>query len=145
MYGSPSDATDYFNYRMNSEAWFSSNLQEQNMALADASRRIDRLNFNGVKTNPTQAQSFPRGGDVTVPQDIIIATYELAIALLDGVNPDFEIENLQLSNIKFGPTTSIRDTSTVPFYIRAGIPSATAWSYLLPYLRDQSVIELSRV
>lgn len=83
-----------------------------------------------------QPNQFPRGDDVAVPDPIAQACCELALALLDDVDPNIEIENLQnkMQSIDGGRTE--RDTSYVQEHVRAGIPSIQAWMLLVPFLRD---------
>ena len=125
--------------------WKEASKDEKIAALTEATRIVDKLNFMGRKTDPTQLLQFPRGEDSTIPFDIRLATYEIALALLDGKDPDLEIENLGSTSQGFG---GLRDTYARTFvldHIRAGIPSASAWAYLRPYLVDPETIRISRV
>jgi hypothetical protein len=83
-----------------------------------------------------QPNQFPRGNDTTVPDAVSQACCELALALLDDVDPNFEIENLSASNQSLGDARLSRDTSYVQEHVRAGIPSIEAWTLLLPFMRD---------
>lgn len=144
MYGSLVDAEDYFATRLNADAWLEAIDSDKTKALISAARRIDRLNFAGSVTTVGQPQEFPRGGDTIVPQDIIIAAYEIAFSLLDGVDPDMEVETLNVATTQIGSASlgfenGIRDNTN------AGIPSVLAWEYLKPYLREPREILLSRI
>jgi hypothetical protein len=80
-----------------------------------------------------------------IPQDITFAAYEVAIKLLDGYDPDLEIDNLFATSKGYSSVRASYDTNRIPEYIRNGIPSAVAWSYLVPYLRDAREIRVTRV
>lgn len=80
-----------------------------------------------------------------VPKNIETACYEIALCLLDGYDPDLEIENLGSTSQGLG---AVRDTFTRDFvldHVRAGIPSAKAWANLKPYLVDSRTIRMRRV
>lgn len=145
MYGSLLDAESYFGTRLNADAWLNADQVDQNKALLTATRLIERLNFNGTKTDPAQVLEFPRGGDQTVPQDILIACYEIALALLDGVDPDMEIDILDATSFGIGSARLTRDPNRVVDSIVSGIPSKIAWNYLRPYLRDSRSVRLSKI
>ena len=145
-YGSIAGANTYFgNHRLYSEAWDNALVNDRQKALIMATRAIDRLNFAGVKTDENQVLQFPRGDDTVVPLDIEIAAYECVLKFLDGADLQDEIEAIGVNSDQYLGTKATYDPSFVAEYIRAGIPSAEAWMYLKPYLRDVSLIELSRV
>ena len=50
----------------------------------------------------SQPLEFPRGEDTQVPEAIRIAEYEIAYALLDGKDPELELENLAISAMGYG-------------------------------------------
>lgn len=82
--------------------------------------------------------------DVDIPVDIQIACCEIAIALLDGRDIDLDIENLAVdSQSQAGIRTSYSRKYALE-HVRAGIPSALAWNYLRPYLRDFRAVIISR-
>ena len=169
------EADRYFESRVNSGLWFDTDNDEKLRSLKDATRRIDRLNFAGEKTDPAQLLQFPRKSlpivvrqsfgfvfglrdededenideleeadeqekslviDTNIPVDVQIACCEVAFALLDGRDPDLDVEQLVVDSQSY---SGVRTSYTRKFaleHIRAGIPSALAWSYLRPYLRD---------
>lgn len=164
------EAQDYFETRLHSEPWDTYSVQDRNKALATATRQIDRLNFAGEKhaayeyreslnTNLytkaqekaiaeaglTQTLQFPRGSDTEVPNDIKIACMEIAFELLDGKDPEKELENLATISQGFSSIRNTQDRSFVHEHLNAGIVSALAWRYLRPYLRDGFDIKISRV
>lgn len=170
-YGTLVEANEYFSYRLHEEAWTSSDSTERPKALIKATTLIDRLNFKGYKAavydilydedgdlisgitdeeirtaELSQALEFPRGTDTEVPADIKIACWEIAYALLDGVEPDLELENLGVVSQGIASVrTTYNRTQTQIEHLFNGIPSATAWRYLRPYLRDADAVKLSRV
>jgi hypothetical protein len=163
------EADVYFAERLHSTAWSLSSRQEQNQALLRATRDIDNLNFKGYKSTVAalysgimdiseidpetvraaelaQELEFPRGSDTTVPVPIKWACCETAYALLDGVDPDMELENLAITSQGYAGvrTTYNRIQQPIEHYI-AGIASAAAWRLLRPFLRDGKAVKISRV
>ena len=128
------------------EGWDAATPDDRNIALIQATRRIDRLNFVGDRTAAAEAagNQFPRGSDTEVPEDIKMACMEEAVLLLSGFDPEFEMQNLfvasqAIANVK---TTYSRDV--LPEHIVAGIMSSEAWKYLAAYLRDSRTVKIRR-
>lgn len=164
-YGSVSEADTYFATRLYSDAWEDASTEDKTKALATATRHIDRLNFAGYKhtvwavldanacadeddiaaAEVAQALQFPRGSDTEVPEDIEIACYEIAIALLDGVDPEMEAESLGVISQGFASVRTTYDRSWAQNHIQAGIASAAAWRYLKPFLRSGLDFVIKRV
>lgn len=82
--------------------------------------------------------------DVDVPADIKAACCEIAIALLDGRDPDLDIEQLIVDSQSYSGVRTSYTRKIALEHVRAGIPSALAWSYLKPYLRDFRNLYVSR-
>lgn len=169
-YGTLLEANEFFDNRLHEEAWYSSTASDRPKALIRASKLIDALNFKGDKAavvailydedwnelditdeelrdaEASQELEFPRGDDVDVPDAILMACWEIAHALLDGVDPDLEIENLGVVSQGYASvrTTYARNQAQVE-HLMHGIPSMTAWRYLKPFLRDADAITISRV
>ena len=169
-YGDLAAANEYFNNRLHEQAWYDAPADDRPKALIKASQIIDNLNYKGEKAsvvevmydenwdeldvtdeelrdaNLEQPLEFPRGDDTEVPDEILIACWEVAYALLDGVDPDLDVENLGVSSQGYASirTTYARSQAQVE-HLMHGIPSATAWRYLMPFLRDADKIKLSRV
>ena len=94
----------------------------------------------------SQPLEFPRGADTEVPEAIRMASYEIAHSLLDGKDPEMELENLGIVSQGFGSVRTAYNRSQVPIeHIINGIPSAAAWRLLKPFLRDDEAIKLSRI
>ena len=144
QYTSIVEGDTYFAGKLYTQAWDESTDLQKNKAMAEATQRIDRLNFRGKKTGTL---AWPRENTIFegVPTDIKIATLEVAYALLDGVDPDMEHENL--AAVAEG-ASSMRTTygrTLVPEHFSAGIPSHLAWLHLRPLLADVRRIKLRRV
>ena len=144
MYGTIAGAETYFKTRLNTSAWDNAQNLDKTSALTMAAEVIDRLNFLGEKTDENQELQFPRYSDTLVPEDIKKAAYEIALALLDGVNPELEFENLNMISQGYGNVRSTYDRSRPAEHLLAGVPSITAWRYLKPYLRDIYTVDLLR-
>ncbi len=138
------EAQEYFDDRLNSEAWDEATEVDKYRALVTATRAINNLRFVGQKATVNQENEFPRLGQTVVPKSIKEATCELALQLLDGVDPNLEIDGLSTQNDSYANVRSARDSSFAMPHIRNGIPSSEAWAKLLPYLPDPLNIRLTR-
>jgi len=160
MYGSLVEATAYFLTRLHSDAWDNATSSDQTKALYTATRIIDRLNYKGYKhtvyvvleaadeyddveladrriAEIAQPLEFPRDADTVVPEDIETACFEIALSLLDGVDPDIELENLGTTGQSYaGVRTSYNREQQPIEHLLHGIPNAMAWRILKPFLRD---------
>lgn len=127
------------------DGWAAASDSQKSLALVDATRRIDRLNFIGQKSDADQVLQFPRLGDSTVPEDIKIATCLTANSLLEGVDLEKEYKNLKVLEEKFESIMVKYDPVNSPEHILAGIPSREAWIYIKPFVRDPKFFRLERV
>jgi len=151
-YGTYIEADTYFENRLHVSVWTGASTANKTKALIEATQRIERLRFAGYLVEDDQELEFPRyydsvaGPDGTeeIPDDIKIATYELALALLDGIDPDMEFENLATVGQTYSNVRMTRSDDTLE-HIAAGIPNATAWRYLQPYLASSKTIRMRRV
>jgi len=166
FYGTLLEGDSYFAARLHSDVWSSATSAEKTAALIEARRIIDAFNFKNEKhtvyvlllanssasdeairaAEASQTLEFPRGADTVVPEQIRLAAYEIAYELLDGKDPELELENLGIESQTFGQvkTTFNRDQLPIEHLIN-GVPSAKAWRWLKPYLRDGGSVVLSRV
>jgi len=166
FYGTLVEAGNYFSTRLHTSAWDDSSITDRQKAMFMATRYIDRLNYKGLKATvytlleadedatdeairaaeASQELEFPRDADTTVPTDIKTACFEIALALLDGVDPDAELENLGIETHSYAgvKTAYNRDQQPIEHLIH-GIPSPLAWRYLKPFLRDGREYRLTRV
>lgn len=170
QYATLADAEEYFPNRLHSDLWDTIPPSDRDAALKTATRQIDRLNFvgephtswvyrQGLSSHCLSAQDikniqqagmsqelkFPRGSDTEVPNDLKIACMELAYELVDGRDPQKELENLAIVSQGFSAVRNTLDRSFVHEHLSAGIVSTMAWSYLRPYLRDDQDFKISRV
>ena len=169
-YGTTEDANTYFSNRLHEEVWSNASADDRRKALIWATVIIDALNFKGQKSavydimydsdgylldvtdeelrdaDWSQDWEFPRDSDVEVPEEIEIACWEIAYNLLDGVDPDLELENLAVVSLGIASVrTTYNRNHTQIEHLMNGVPSAAAWRYLRPYLRDNASIKFSRV
>jgi len=173
-YATLDEADIYFAFRLNSAAWDDASNDDKCKAIVTATRAIDRLNFAGLRTSdytrfsnanisagyvfgpevldpsadtpsPGQALEFPRNGATTIPEDIKNACCEIALALLDGVDPEQEMRGLGSTSQRFAAASVTFDPESARMAIRHGIPSHLAWTWLLPYLADPLEINTKRV
>ena len=163
-------AQTYFAGRLHSDAWDCASVTDQGKALLQATNAIDRLNFAGLRTadynqrlaqigedgvlvasnillptSPYQTLEFPRNGDAVVPREILAACCEIALALLDGVDPEMELRNMNAVHQGFAAVRQTYDTHITNLAYRHGIPSVVAWNYLMPFLADPTEINTRRV
>ena len=150
MYGTLVDAETYFINRLHIDAWSNETDANKTIALNEAQYRIDLLNFTGEEV--TEGTVFPRyygdesDGTETIPDNIKIVCYECAFALLDGVDPEFEQENLAVNSEGFsGVRTTYARNQGTPEHFRSGIPSAYAWRFLQQYLKTPGKVLIHRI
>lgn len=141
-YISADNATGYFDTRLNTESWDTASDADKGKALAQATRIIDRLPIAGSKTDANQSNQFPRTPDLVVPKDIQFACAEIALALLDGAEPEKDFRDIHFRSLSHGQLNSVREE--MPKHLVAGVPSFTAWKLLRPYLRDERSVSLVR-
>lgn len=145
IYGTLAGADAYFGSLLRGQRWMYTDQIRKRQALNEATMRIDTLNFVGEKADASQPLQFPRGTDTLVPVDVERACYELAQALLRGVDPDTERDNLSTIVQAYGGLRTEYDRTGVPAHLAAGIPSFTAWQLLVPYLLPQLGITNRRI
>lgn len=159
------DAQTYFDLRLNADAWNDATPQQQDAALFQATKAIDRLNYAGVRLSDyqtsvlgqvvtSQSLEFPRvtiqlkdpvANPPTTPEDILTACCLIALALLDGVDPEIEAQNVGTLHQGFSALRETYDPTVIRESYRAGIASVEAWNYLVPYLQDPRNISFRRV
>jgi len=145
MYATIAEAQAYFDGRLNTEVWDDATDDNKTKALTMATTLMDRLNYRGDKADADQELQFPRGSDTEVPQDIKDACSEIALALLDGVDPELEFDNLSMTAQAYGVIRSTYQKGRAPEHTVAGIPSSIAWRFMKPYLRGVQTVDLNRV
>lgn len=138
-YATIAQAQTYFDGKLNTDAWDLASDTDRTKALTQGTHIIDNLNFH---TDHIYTDD-PQGS--TVPAAFQYANAEIALALLDGIDPDMEYETLSMTSRGYGSVRSTYDRSNPPEHILAGVPSVTAWRYLRPYLVDPTLVHLNRV
>ena len=94
----------------------------------------------------SQPLKFPRGSDTVVPEAIRQACYEIAFNLLDGRDPEIELEAMAINHQAYGSVQTTYSRDQVPLeHIINGVPSIVAWRLIRPFLRPADEIKLSRV
>lgn len=145
-YVTVTEADTYFESRMFAESWDRSITPKKTKALEHATRIINALSYLGKKTVLAQDDEFPRDiTDDVVPQDVKDATCEIALSLLDGVDPEREREGVSLESQGYSSARSTYNREFVQSHISAGVPSATAWTLLIKYLKEPGKLRMSRV
>jgi hypothetical protein len=129
-YLSLDDAIAYFQLLIFKDAWEDASKLEKEKALIMSSNAIRQLSL----------MEF-----TTTPQDIKDATCENAFALLDGRDPEMELENLAMVNQQYGNIRSTYNRDISMEHIEAGIVSSAAWRLIKPYLDVSKQLKLSRV
>jgi hypothetical protein len=95
--------------------------------------------------NASQPLEFPRGSDTVVPDAIVMAEYELAYSLLDGIDPQMELENLMVTAQGYAEVRTHYERNMVPIeHLINLVPNPLAWSLIKPFLRDDQALRLSR-
>ena len=162
-YGTYAAAVEYFSHRLHETSWTGASVSDREKSLILATTLIDALNFKGVKSSvyligedadsdalaaaeASQVLEFPRGSDTVVPSAIERATYEIAYSLLDGKDPEAELESLMVTGQTYAQVKTTYDRNMIPVdHVVNMIPSSVAWTLLVPFLRDSDSIKLSRV
>jgi len=171
-YGTLEEANEYFEKRLHEWAWSDASIRNKERALFEARCLMDGLCYKGDKhtvyvvmqqwaegtvidddklveirtAEAAQRNEFPRGVDVDVPEDILIAQYEIAHSLLDNKDPELELEILAITSSTYGGVKTVYQREQLPLeHLIHMIPNAVAWRQIRPYLRDGDAIKLSRV
>lgn len=144
-YVTNSEANTYFqDVRYNSGLWNQTSEENKTKLLLEATQLIENLNFSGDKYVETQELEFPRG-DLGVPEDIKIACYEIAYAILAGRDVEYDAQLMGQTTASSQIGRLVVDSDTINLAKIHSIPSVKAWLKLRPYLRNGSVITLSRI
>lgn len=142
IYGSLAGSINYWSNRLEGQLWGVSTQTKLMQALVTATGTLNNLRYAGSMTLSTQALEFPRNGSTVVPIAIQEACYELAMALLKGVDAETEYAGTFATLRQFGQIETRYDYGTrLPEYIVAGVPSFRAWQLLRPFLsKDLTVL-----
>lgn len=144
-YGTVEAANTYFGTRLFTQDWDDSSDEDKLKSLYMSTRMIDSLNFAGSKAVEGQELEFPRGTDTEVPDNIIKATYEIALKLLGGETRESILSKVGVTSNSWGTVKQTYDADKVPEWIVSGIPSPEAWALLRPFLYDSTILPIRRV
>lgn len=145
FYGSQALAARYWSNRLEGELWSVTNGEKQRKALVNATQLIDNLAFAGAKPDG-QSLEFPRVGQTDVPNEIVNATFELAMSLLRGIKPETEVRKMYHRSNYFGRAIRVDydNGQSGQEWILAGIPCYEAWKFLRPFLSNNLLLKLRR-
>jgi hypothetical protein len=132
----------YAQYSLRKRVWDALTADQQFAYLVTATTMVDRLRYVGEKADSAQVLAFPRAGQTVVPQGIIEAVIELAMALADGVDAEMELHNVPRIANTYGTLKTVQTPAYTPRHISAGIPCMEAWVRLVPYMVDANAIQL---
>jgi len=142
-------ADSYFENIVGSQLWDDAEDPLKLRALCHATKILNTLNWVGVPDAWDQENCFPRhgllSGSSQVPQDVQEACCDIALALLNDINPDESIEDIAVTSQSYSSIRVSYDRSMVQEHIAAGVPSATAWKKIKPYLLEPGLIRMTRV
>lgn len=124
------DAETYFKDRLWINAWEGATDRDKDKSLIMGTNIVSRLALYAF---------------TVVPQDLKNAICEIALSLLDGVEPEKEFENLALTASQYSSVRSTYDRTYPMEHLEAGVPSITAWRMIKPYLDVSKGLKLSRV
>lgn len=124
------EADLYFSLRLFADPW-------------DDAEDLDKQKALVMSTKAIQVLALMDWDDT--PQDIKDATCENAYALLDGVNPEMEFENLSMTQQAYANVRSTYNRNISMEHIESGIVSISAWRLILPYLDVSRTLKISRV
>lgn len=97
-----------------------------------------------IAADATQELEFPRGQDTEVPTQIEWACYEIALAFIEGFDPEDAIERTNIIRQGYSSVSTTYAGGSGQEYLVYGIPTNRVWMWLLPYLCDDKVIRLRR-
>jgi hypothetical protein len=96
--------------------------------------------------NLAQELEFPRGSDTDVPSVIEQACYEFSHSLLDGKDPELELENLAVATNRYASVRTTYNRAQVPIeHLVNLVPNALAWRWLKPFIRDEDAVKITRI
>ena len=139
-----SQAQTYFDGRMFTQSWDRASSTDQGKAITHATRIVNNLQYHGIKTDPNQDDEFPRDSK-PIPQDVLDAIAEIALSLLDGIDPEREREAFNVTSTNYSGVKATYSRDFGQLAISAGVPSRAAWDLLQKYLIDPSAVKIVRV
>lgn len=136
---------EYLGTRLFTSAWDDATDDDRTKALYMATEILNTLNYVGDKTESDQENQFPRGGDTEIPVQVKKACALIALALLDGVEPEKEYDRLFKLSGSYGGMKTDYKPDQIPVHGLLGIPSSTAFKLLFSFLRDPNKVRIIKV
>ena len=131
------EANVYFSTRLHTEAWDAlTDAVIKQKALDHGTSIIDNLPFDTTVYDIS---------DTTTLQRVKDANCEIAIALLDGIDPDLAIANLTVTNNSIAGVRTSHDIRFPAEHILYGVPSIAAWRILRCYIKDGRSVTITKV
>ena len=141
------EADQFFAERLKSDGWDNASAADKTASLKMATRLLNDLHYIGQKTDEEQDNEWPRDAN-PIPFQIKQATAEVALALLNGFDPD-TLE--QQSQGKTSESTGDASVSYGADGLRAltkrnlGLPSPSAARLIRPFIIDRREFRLDRM
>ncbi len=126
------DAQYYFDRLVFTDDWDEATAETREVALNEATDLVSALD---IPTYVTYAD---------VPEDIQIATADIALKLLEGYDMSVEQHEATLDYQTRGKLKVTNAKKEIPLHIVAGIPSIPAWEILSGYLNITTTIRVDR-
>ena len=105
-YAAVEDADAYFADRFQAESWFDLELTDKQKVLVSGTDFVDSLcTWNGDKADVDQPLEFPRDSDTVVPNDILVALYEICLEIVKQGKVSFVASSDSIKTLKAGPAT----------------------------------------
>ena len=132
--------------KVSKAAWTAATTQQKDAALAEATEIIDRLAYVGNKYSETQVNQFPRdvAAVTEVPTEVEKACAYIALSILEGKDLEQMYASQSITSTQYETAKVTYNRMRLPAHIMLGIPSVTAWRYLMQFLRDPRGIRVVR-
>ena len=126
------EADTYLESVMITEPWDLSTDTLRTKAIKAAQKIIEALNTVDILVD---------GEPVALIKD---ATVEIALKLLDGVDPETELYNYTIKEMEFDRLKQTNKSGETPLHVIAGVPSVIAFNILRRFMPDITTVRLSR-
>ncbi len=138
-------ADAYFAERVGADDWTSFTTAQKTKALKHATRLIDRLDLVLEKTDESQDNEFPRGGETSVPEEVLMACCEQALELLRGSLPEDEVKAAGVTSESVGDTSRSYGSGAASMVGESsGLTSVAAAQLMRDWIEDPHEMTLVR-
>lgn len=157
-YSDVATADAYFDSLLFEVNWPAASAADKPKALLAATRLVDSFRYQGTKTDSDQDLEFPRCGATEVPEEILIAVFEIASSILGGFDPAVAAASTETGNIAsvtyaevgikyHSPSSSTVTETSVPEYKQLGLPSKQVYDMLAKFFAETeySTFRMDRV